>query len=226
MNHGFQDFQLTPDQKLWMHNVYDSGDFNIDRTRQKLSGQIANDFDPNDIDTRVYKRNHLTLIGIFHVDPKSPVFGNVQDIMTEISTRMKRDNGFDSITSQELSDRLGISVENIEHAVYFLSEMGTYFDGVYRHSADAGSLMMNFKTDPVRKKYLNFLNLGGVMESFFQSKNIQTIQDNVNNTADDASVTGDVSKTPVVQGLFAHIPQTIWDVLTFVSCGIIGYFIF
>ena len=83
MEYKFKQIKLSNAEKLWLTEIMklDFAEVDVNFLKVNLREKLPEDFDPNKIDKRLICGNSLTLIGLWHIDPKNVVFGHISKIV-------------------------------------------------------------------------------------------------------------------------------------------------
>lgn len=169
MSYSFKEIKLSDSEKLWLKEIYETEKFDIKKAKVKLWGKLSKDFKPQQIDYRLFRNNHLTLIGIWHVYPDSPVFEQVDKIINSIKELIFSNPGVDKVTAIGISKRTGIGERDVEIGLYLMSEMGRFFSSATGVSTGIGYSSLSFSADEY-DEYLAYNNLNDLMENFYSWK--------------------------------------------------------
>lgn len=171
MEYTFTKATLTEDQRLWMTEVYQSQEFDIKKTKVKLYGQIPKNFDVNKIDQRLYRYDHLTLIGIWQIDPDSKIFDEVAQIISKIKEMIFASPGIDRVSATDLAEKTGLPEQEVEIALRLMADLGKFMGGASGSSNNRGYSSLSFPTqDDGYDAYLSYENLNDLMEGFYTWK--------------------------------------------------------
>ena len=124
MRYNYQSLTLSDSQRLWLSEIF-KGNTSRRKIRVKLWNQIEPDFDPNSIDKSLLWGDTLSLIGIWYVDSKSPLFEQVDKLIKTIRGKIINDPDLKSISSEELLKLTGIAQEDVELALYYMCQLHT-----------------------------------------------------------------------------------------------------
>lgn len=168
MEYTFQKVQLTQHEKLWLKEVYESQEFDVKKTKVKLYGKIPSDFDVGTIDARLYRYDHLTLIGIWHIDPNSKVISDVAQVVTKIKEMILCAPGIDRVAAGDLAKKLGLQEQEVEIALLLMSDLGNFRGSATGSSNNRGYTSLSFPSgDNGYDAYLSFENINNLLEDFF-----------------------------------------------------------
>ncbi len=171
MEYTFAKATLTEDQRLWMTEVYQSQEFDIKKTKVKLYGKIPQNFDVNKIDQRLYRYDHLTLIGIWQIDPDSKIFDEVAQIISKIKEMIFASPGIDRVSATDLAEKTGLPEQEVEVALRLMADLGKFMGGASGSSNNRGYSSLSFPTqDDGYDAYLSYENLNDLMEEFYTWK--------------------------------------------------------
>jgi hypothetical protein len=217
MEYKFKQIKLSDAERLWLTEILKANFSKPDMKalRVKLWGQIPEDFDPNKIDLRLICDNHLTLIGLWHVDPQNAIFKNIEKIVEIIKGKIRKDSTIREIRANEIATLVGITEKEAEIALKLLSDIGHFFGGGGGSDNHYGYKFVNFREGySAYDEFLRFKNLEQKMEEFSvgrspprntknkllfeypfqQASNISLLQQSAQNTWDDIKKDYGVSK--------------------------------
>jgi hypothetical protein len=167
MNYSFKKHQLSDAEKLWLQEVVRSTPFDPKLAKVKLFGKIPEDFDPETIDRRLYVFGRITLIGRWHVDRDSPLFGAVDKVISAIRASIFANPGVENFTAKDIAQQTGLDEELASRALYEVSQLGSFF------SSAAGAGMPNALSnirltgDKAYDDYLQYKSLDELLERVY-----------------------------------------------------------
>lgn len=169
MVYSFQNVQLTEVEKLWLNEQYQSQEFDVKKTKVKLHDKIPNYFDARTIDFRLDRHDHLTLIGIWHVDPNSSVFANVEQVILHIRKLILKKPEVETISASVVAEEIGLLQESdVAIALRLMSDMGNFTNSASYSNDLRGYSSITFgRDDNGYDDYLAFENIFDLMEEFY-----------------------------------------------------------
>lgn len=118
MKYDFPKIDLTDSQKLWLEELYSAfkNDEYVDPThiKRKLWNVLSDDFNPNDLDHRLVVSNHITPLGIWHLDPKTDVIDRIDKILTALKELLKEKFNVNEIEIIDLAKKSNINLDEVE----------------------------------------------------------------------------------------------------------------
>lgn len=167
MGYSFKKIKLSNSEKLWLKEMYLCKD--VKKAKVTLWGKLSENFNPQEIDNKLFRNDHLTLIGIWHVNPKNPVFEQVDEIIKSIKELININPGIDKITASEISKKTEIKERDVEIGLYLMSEIGRFFSSAEGISKGIGYSSLKFSANEY-DEYLAYNNLDDLMEKFYSQK--------------------------------------------------------
>lgn len=170
MEHKFKQIKLSNAERLWLTEILKLNFSNVEvkSLRVKLWNKLPKDFDPNMIDDRLICNNHLTLIGLWHVDPENPIFNHVSKIVEITRGLIHKNPGISSIKASEIAILAGITERDAEIALRFLFDLGDFFGSTMGSKMHYGTKEASFRQDDsAYNEFLRFESLEQKMEQFF-----------------------------------------------------------
>ncbi|MCL4322602.1 MAG: hypothetical protein M1273_08335 [Deltaproteobacteria bacterium] len=167
MEHTFKTIQISEPEKIWLNAIYNNLNENTDLIdiKVKLHDLLPKDFNYKSIDQRLCYENHLTLIGIWHIDDKTPIFNNITNIILDIKKLILENSKTDQITAKDIANRIGIDEHNVEKGLYLMSDMGRFWSSA--GGSGNGFSSISIRQDYIYDTYLNFDNIEDLMENFY-----------------------------------------------------------
>ena len=174
MEHSFKKIVLAEHQRLWLQEVFKEPNADLKKIKVKLWTQMPKGFDPNKIDRRLYLNDHLTLIGIWTLDPSNKVFEAADNILNYIRQKIIEGSDLTTIAAKNLSESLGMDELYVEKCLYLISEMGLFFTGAHTTNRmdDNGLRYSSFNLDgkDAYDSYLSFSGIENLMEEYYTSR--------------------------------------------------------
>lgn len=171
MDYTFQKAQLNEDENLWLREVHQSQEFDVKKTKVKLYGKIPKNFDPKKIDQRLYRYDHLTLIGIWLIDPNNKIFDVVAKVLTKIKEMILKSPGIDRVSATDLAEKIGLHEQDVEVALRLMADLGNFMGNGSYGSNNRGYSSITFSSgDDGYDAYLSYENLKDLMEELYTWK--------------------------------------------------------
>jgi len=170
MEYKFKQIKLSKAERLWLTEILKSNFSNVivKSLRVKLWDKLPKDFDPKTIDNRLIRNNHLTLIGLWHVDPENAIFNHVSKIIEITKGLIFKNPEISGIKANEIAKLAGITERDAEIALKFLYDLGGFFGSASLSNTHYGALEAGFRQDDLPyNEFLRFENLEQKMEQFF-----------------------------------------------------------
>jgi hypothetical protein len=169
MEYKFKQLKLTNAEKLWLNEIFKANFSKIDAEtlRAKLWEQLPEDFDPSKIDNRLIRYNHLTLIGLWYVDPQNVIFGHISKIVEIIKELILKNPAISEIKANEIAVLAGITEREAEIALRFLFDLQGFFGSGGGPSDCYGMTQASFPQNNRYHEFLKFKTLYRKMEEFF-----------------------------------------------------------
>ena len=129
MEHRFKRIKLSKAEKLWLTEILGLNFSNVDskHLKVKLWKEIPEDFDPKAIDSRLIRDNRLTLIGLWYIDPQSPIFSHVSKTIETIKALIQKHPDINRINAKEIAQMVGITERETEIALILIYDLGGFF---------------------------------------------------------------------------------------------------
>ncbi len=173
MKYKFKQIKLSDAERLWLTEIlkFNSSEVNIRRLKVKLRNRLPEDFDPDKIDHGLLWNNHLTLVGLWHIDPQNAIFDHVFKIFEIIKDLILRNPEISRVTAKDLSSFIDITEKEAEIALRYIYELGDFFGGGGLTDKYYGMKIAQFRHDnSAYDKFLRFKSLEQEMERSFISR--------------------------------------------------------
>jgi hypothetical protein len=169
MNASYKDHSFSEPEILWMKEVYKTQDFDPKVAKVKLRKKLPKHFNQKNIDSRfLIDGNGLTLLGLWHVDPKSPFFETVEKVIVGIRDIVIEKPGIDQISSEHISSRTGIEKLQVEIALSNLNLFGGFYSSAQHPEDSAGISLIGLSGDDAYDAYLDFENIDQLLEEVYK----------------------------------------------------------
>ena len=173
MEYKFKQIKLSDAVKLWFAEILklNFSNFEVKSLRVKLWEKLPKDFDPDTINNRLIRDGHLTLIGLWHVDPRNAMFDYISKIFEIIKDLIHKNPEISTVKAKEIATLACITERDAEIALKLLFELGNFFGSGGGPKEYYGFREAGFRQDNLAyEKFLRFKNLEEEMERFFISR--------------------------------------------------------
>ena len=164
--YAFQKHQLTPAERLWLEESL-SPDFSVRTAKVKLHGQLPRDFQPSDIDPRVYASNRPTPVGLWHLNHDDPILQAMDALLRDVKGRVLANPALAELSALEIAQSTGLSERVIGQAWNDLSHIGAFYDTATLSKDGKAIVNVTFQSDSAYDNYLNYQDLGDLLERFY-----------------------------------------------------------
>jgi hypothetical protein len=174
MNANFKDHRLTEPERLWINEVYVSKDFDPRIAKVKLRESLPKGFDPKRIDARFLDEGKkLTPLGVWYVDPDSPVLRHVEMVILAITDLIKENPGVTTVTAGDISVKTEVDERSVEIALKNMSLFGSFFSSAAGLSDSPGYSSIELSSDEAYDAYLEFENMDRLLQQLYESSPYQ-----------------------------------------------------
>ena len=131
MEYKFKQLKLSDAERLWLTEILKSNFLNVDirSLKVKLRNKLPEDFNPDKIDNTLILSNHLTLIGLWHIDPQNTIFNHVSNLVETIKALILKNSKIIQVTAKEIATLTNITERDAEISLKFLHDLGDFFGG-------------------------------------------------------------------------------------------------
>jgi hypothetical protein len=169
MNSSFKDHMLSEAELTWLKAVYEDSHFDPKTAKVRLRDKLPKGFDPKSIDTRFLLNGKiLTILGIWKVDPESPVLKNLERVLLTIRDLVFAESGIETITSELLSTKLGLQDVDVQKALGLVTTLGGFYSGASGRAGSDGYSKIELTGDNGYDAYLTFESLESLMQEYYE----------------------------------------------------------
>ncbi len=171
MSSSFKDHALSEADITWLKAVYQDTQFDPKIAKVTLCDKLPRGFDPKKVDSRfLLNGKKLTILGIWKVDPDSPVLKNLERVIFKIRDLIVEQPGIETITAKGLSEMVQLPETEAEIALENLSGLGGFYSGGSGRSGSAGLLSITLNGDDAYDAYLAFEGLEPLMQQYYERR--------------------------------------------------------
>ncbi len=168
MEYAFQKHQLTEAERLWLTEVAKTPRPNARVIKVRLLGKIPSDFDSDKIDRRIWFNEQLTLIGRWLLDPRDPIFEELETIVQAIREKIIKNPGIDIVTATEIASLTGLEEKRVESAIYQLGQLPPFATGAAGAKDNPlGYSSLSLTGDKSYDGYLGYDGIWGELERYY-----------------------------------------------------------
>jgi len=168
MGYNYQSLTLSDSQRLWLSEIF-KGNTSRRKIRATLWKQLEPNFDPDSIDKSLFWGSTLSLIGIWYIDSKSALFAQVDKLIKTIREQISNNPDLGSISSEDLSKLTAIAQEDVELALYYMSQLGHFFGQASGKPGKPGYTKLDFYDEKAFDDYLRYESFDELLEERFNS---------------------------------------------------------
>ncbi len=176
MSYSFKQIKLSDAEKLWLTEIMkaDFSPIDVRCMKIKLFKELPEDFDVKSIDWMLVRDNRLTLLGLWHVNPDSPIFTHVSKTIKATKELIMKDPSIKEVTAKQIAGLVGITEQQAEIAILLVHDLPGFFGGGGQTKGHPGWRVANFsQDDSAYDKFVRFKNLEQSMEDFFVGRNLR-----------------------------------------------------
>jgi hypothetical protein len=133
----------------------------------KLLGKIPRDFDPKKIDVRLFNNGDPTLIGLWHLNPKDPLFQEIDAVIKAIKAHVIAQPVVNNLTSAKVAELAGLSENRAGLALYSLGQIGRFGSGGSTAENPYQYISIGLTGETGYDEYLLYENVSDLLERFY-----------------------------------------------------------
>ena len=173
--YDFPRLPLKDDEVKWMRVLYDKflkhETIERDPLFASMWGHFPADFYPNVIDRRLVVNGfQITLLGIWHIDPSSPLISKFDKLIVAIRDILAKGKAILTISSEEIRDHQpDLSDGDIILLARLLSDIGGYMDSYSRITLEPNDYRCTFhvQNQNIYPLYREYNGLENVLRNYF-----------------------------------------------------------
>ncbi|MEA3225885.1 MAG: hypothetical protein U9Q07_08030 [Planctomycetota bacterium] len=154
MEYDFPHFDLTDSQTAWLNEFFAAykQDAYVDprRIKRKLWNNLSVDFDPDDIPRALASYSHITPIGMWHLDPQTEIFDQIDKVFYGLRTLLVEKYKQDRIEIIALATVSKVDPDEVKRILQMISSM----------SSLVGQLTIQSKQEPKSKRVIYYIDVG------------------------------------------------------------------
>lgn len=168
MEHTFKNLKLQPHELIWLEEVHKHGVLDVKSTKVKLWDKLPANFNHKSISLSLYRENHLTLLGMWHIDKDNQYFQIVDKTIRLIQALIKENPKIETIYAAEIAQRLHISEETAQTSLYLMSELGHFYSSAsgFPERPEYSKISFSKESHSSFDEYLSYTCLDDLLEKF------------------------------------------------------------
>lgn len=173
MDYSFKQLKLSDSVGLWLTEILklDFSKTDVSSLKVKLWERLPEDFDPSKIDTRLVRDNRLTLVGLWHVDPKNPILRYASKTIEIIRDLIWKDSSIKVVKADQIARLVRITERQAEITLMLIYDLGGFFSSASGFTTRYGFQKVEFpQGDSAYDEFLKFESLEKKMEEFFVAR--------------------------------------------------------
>jgi len=176
MPYSFKQLKLSNAVRLWLTEIMKENfsPINVKSMKIRLWNELPKDFNPKAIDWRLIRDNRLTLVGLWYVNPQSPIFSHVSKTIEVTKDMIMKNPTIKSVTSNEIAELVSITERDAEIALMLVYDLRGFFGGGSGRDSYGFKQADFYQDDSAYDEFLRFENLEQKMEEFFVGRNSTT----------------------------------------------------
>jgi hypothetical protein len=132
LSYTFPYTELSPAEKLWLAEAYTrfkrGEEPNLREMKLSLWNRMPHGFDPQAIDHHLLRFGHqITLLGIWHVAPRSRLFQNTDRVIRGIRDLLIADHKKEEFTASEIAAVTGVTANEVSRIFDILLDIGDFW---------------------------------------------------------------------------------------------------
>ena len=160
---------FSKDERTWLEFVSKYRNFDLRKTKAKLHGKIAKDFEPNSINSNFYTKGRLTILGIRLFRQDDPILDAIDKIARYLKQRVLEDPEVDYIYVSDIENAVGESQRIVSIAIMFMSKLGNFFSDI-NMNAHGNPYWVSFHGDNGYDEILRYEELDMLFEQSYKTQ--------------------------------------------------------
>lgn len=172
MKYSIGNIKLTDDERLWLDSVYQQersgAEYSPRSLRVRLHNKLSREFDPKQIDNRIYSGMRPTLFGMALIDPESDIVNLAENVINTIQTRILENPEQFVFKVDTLAVDLNASLEKVSRVLHYLSDIGHFWSSASGSGPKGGFMSIEVNSDDCVNEYLRFDGLQTIFNNIEQ----------------------------------------------------------
>ncbi len=167
MEYTFKQHKLSDAEKLWLIEAANPS-FDPRVAKVRLRDKLPADFRPGTIDQRLLAGRHLTLIGLWHVDPDDVRFQALDSAIQAVRAAILKDPTRKQVTSVDVAEASGLDEAIVARTMWYLGQFSGFFSSA---SGPEGSYnTMSLEGDDAFDEYLRYTDIDDLLERTYVAR--------------------------------------------------------
>ena len=169
--HNLANHPLSPAQERWLRECASAPGTPREILRLRLRKELPPDFEPEQIDPRLFTSGEITPLGLWRIDPNNMRLQAIDKTICEIQRRMDEEPPPTRVTAAEIAKATRMTEEAIGEGLRDMGSLGSFF------SAAAGMpnnprlwSYIDIAGPHAYDEYLRYQNLGELLERLYRSR--------------------------------------------------------
>lgn len=211
MMHSFPVIPTTAADKLWLQKVFmkerNRETYSNRTLKTELWGNIPNNYSPDNIDSRLFRGERLTLLGILHIDSSTDLVEKCDKVITCIRSLLLEDPSYNTVKAEILAEKLQYSKEDVALIFILIGQLG-YFWNSALHGL-GGLSEISIVSDESLNQYFSYEGMDILLFNFAMKNSSSSFQQIGRSTEEANSSKQTIS-------VFRKTPETLDSKLCFV----------
>lgn len=166
----FKKITLSESEKTWLKATLEKDFQKIDANwlKVELHKELSPDFDPENIDWRIYRNERLSLVGLWHIDKSSEYFNLTISVINYIRELILQKTQEKEFIVESVAKGIKEQVDKVGVAFLLASDLGFFNGGTWMDDKIAFKSVTLSRQKPF-DKFLSFESLEASIENFFIS---------------------------------------------------------
>lgn len=151
MKFNFKKLKISASQKVWLNELYDEYQknewVNINHIKRKVWQKLTNNFKPEDIPGVLVRNNNITPIGIYHLDPKTKIFDELDKVLSSMKKLLIEKYSTDEIELTDLVDKSGLSEMEVKRLIKLIANSSNSLNQLTINSKSSNNIHQKYYID-------------------------------------------------------------------------------
>jgi hypothetical protein len=170
MRFSLREHRLTDAERLWLGETLRNDKFDPKIAKATLYRKLPDDFDPRDIDSRIYFNGRPTLIGLWLVDRENPIFDAIDKVISTIRSEILDKPGIESFAAVDLARLTGVSELLVSKALYEVSALSHFYSSAQGTGDSQAFASIQLTDEGSYDEYLRYKDVEDLLERWYVSR--------------------------------------------------------
>lgn len=163
----FRDHPLSEAELLWLREA-SKDPFDPRVVKVRLLERLPRQFDPQQIDSRFYVQDHLTLLGLRRAVPNHPLLHHIDTVIRHIRQAIINAPGTEHFSTKDIATATGLAEFDVGRAFYELAQLGRFLTSASGPPAARSYTTIALSNGVAYDAYLRYEDLDTLFQKLYE----------------------------------------------------------